>query len=48
MKLLKEKISRKKKNMKPSTIAAIAALIAMIGLYMISYNYVQAKKVVAF
>lgn len=48
MKRLKIKNNKKLKNMKPSTIAVLAALIAMIGLYMISYNYVQAKKVVAF
>lgn len=48
MKLLNKKINKKKKKMKPSTVAVLAALIAMIGLYMISYNYVQAKKVVAF
>ena len=48
MKLLKRKNNKRKKKMKPSTVAVIATVIAMIGGYMLSYNYVQAKKVVAF
>lgn len=48
MKLLNIKKKNKKKKLKSSTIAALCALIAMLGAYLIFYNYVQAKKVVAY
>ncbi|MBR3049125.1 MAG: sortase [Bacilli bacterium] len=48
MKLLNTKKRKRKKKMKASTVAVLCALVAMLGLYMISFNYVQAKKVVAY
>jgi LPXTG-site transpeptidase (sortase) family protein len=39
---------RKKKAMKSTTVAAIGALIIMFGGFLITYNYVQSKKVYAY
>ena len=42
-----EKINNKKK-LTPTLVAAISALLIMIGGYFISFNYVQSKKVYAY
>jgi len=39
---------RKKKKMKSTTVAVIGALIIMLGGFLITYNYVQSKKVYAY
>ncbi len=39
---------RKKQPMKSTTVAAIGALIIMLGGFLITYNYVQSKKVYAY
>ena len=36
------------KKMKSTTVAAIGALIIMFGGFLITYNYVQSKKVYAY
>ena len=38
----------KKKKLTPTLVAAISALLIMIGGYLVSYNYVQSKKVYAY
>ena len=38
----------KKKILTPTLVAAISALLIMIGGYLVSYNYVQSKKVYAY
>lgn len=38
----------KKKLLTPTLVAAISALLIMIGGYLVSYNYVQSKKVYAY
>ena len=38
----------KKKKLTPTLVAAISALLIMIGGYFISFNYVQSKKVYAY
>ncbi len=38
----------KNKKMKPTTVAVIGALIIMLGGFLITYNYVQSKKVYAY
>lgn len=40
--------NNKKKKLTPTLVAAISALIIMIGGYLVSYNYVQSKKVYAY
>ena len=39
---------KKKKQMKSTTVAVIGALIIMFGGFLITYNYVQSKKVYAY
>ena len=39
---------RNKKKLTPTLVAAISALLIMIGGYLVSYNYVQSKKVYAY
>ena len=38
----------KKKKLTPTLVSAISALLIMIGGYLVSYNYVQSKKVYAY
>ena len=38
----------KRKMLTPTLVSAISALLIMIGGYLVSYNYVQAKKVYAY
>ena len=38
----------KKKLLTPTLVSAISALLIMIGGYLVSYNYVQSKKVYAY
>ena len=38
----------KKKKLTPTLVAAISALLIMIGGYLVSYNYVQSKKFYAY
>ena len=40
--------NNKKKKLTPTLVSAIAALLIMIGGYLVSYNYVQSKKVYAY
>ena len=43
-----EKKLNKKRRISPSITAAIGALITIIGGFFLSYNYIQAKRVVAY
>lgn len=43
-----EKKLNKKKRISPSTTAFIGAIITIIGGFFLSYNYIQAKKVMAY
>ncbi|MBE6157511.1 MAG: sortase [Firmicutes bacterium] len=47
--MTKRKLNKKrKKGITPNKVAIIGTIITMIGGFLISYNYVQAKKVVAY
>jgi len=43
-----KKQDKRKKRISPSTIATIATVIILIGGFFLSYNYIQAKKIMAF
>lgn len=40
--------NKKKKRISPSVLAALLAVIILIGGFFLSYNYIQSKKIVAF
>ena len=46
--MVKKQNNIKEKRISPSLVAIIGAIITMIGGFFLSYNYVQAKKVVAY
>jgi len=43
-----EKKHNKKRRISPSITAAIGALITIVGGFFLSYNYIQAKRVIAY
>ena len=43
-----KKLEDKRKRISPNTVGVLGALVVLLGGFFLSYNYVQAKKIVAF
>ena len=43
-----KKLEDKRKRISPNTIGVLGALVVLLGGFFLSYNYVQAKKIVAY
>jgi len=43
-----KKLADKRKRISPNTVGVLGALVVLLGGFFLSYNYVQAKKIVAF
>ena len=46
--MTKRKYNKKRRKLTPNKVAIIGTIITMLGGFLLSYNYVQAKKVVAY
>ena len=43
-----KKLADKRKRISPNTVGVLGALVVLLGGFFLSYNYVQAKKIVAY